>query len=113
MLVMLSGRMTFARLEHAVNATSAMLVTPLEIVTLVKLLHLSKATVWMQATLPGIVTLTRAEQPSNEHLPRLVTVPGMVTLTRTPLLRNAPHRMLLTGRPLMLVGMSTLPLVPL
>ena len=60
----------------------------------------------MLVTLLGIVTLVRLEQFSNTANPMLVTLSGIVTLVRAGC-SNASSPMVVTVRPLILVGMVT------
>ena len=65
----------------------------------------------MVVTLPGIVTLVRLVQSLNAYAPMLVTLAGIVTLVRLAAAKTGswPFPMMVTNRPLMLVGMVTAP----
>ncbi len=60
---MLLGMIMLLRLVQFRNAELAILVTPLEIITLTKLEQDEKAELPMLATVPGIAKLVRPKQP--------------------------------------------------
>ena len=108
MFVTLPPIATVASLSQSSNVDSAMPVTPLPMMTFVRTEHETNACSPRLVTLSGIVTLVRLEQASNAYAPMLVTLLGIVTLVKGwP--TNALSPMVVTGRPVIVAGMTTAP----
>jgi hypothetical protein len=102
---------TLVRLVQFAKVNTPRLLTPVGTVMLVRLLQPKNAPE-MLVTLSGIATLVRLMQLSSALLPRLVTVSGIVMLVRLVHSQNAMSPILVTGKPLIVSGMSTAPLGP-
>src|SRR5437870_3535139 len=88
-----------------------MKVTLLGMVTLVRLMHQPNAQFQILVTLLGMVTLVRLVQRTNAQFPMLLTLLGIVTLVRS-VSENALSPMAVTGRPVIVLGMTRLLFVP-
>jgi len=109
MEVMLLGRVTLVRRVHPKNACSAMEVRLLGRVTLVRPVHSWNAWLAMEVMLLGRVTLVRPVHPKNACWPMEVMLLGRVTLVNPVQLLNAWLPMEVTGRLLMVDGMTKMP----
>ena len=87
------------------NMLSSIVRTPLPIVAVVKLGISEKASTPSEVTEFGIVMELRRFWPNDDE-PMLTTLFGIVTDTRD-LLAKAPFPMLVTGCPLIVLGIST------
>ena len=88
-----------------------MLVKLLGSVTLVRLIQLPNAAAPMLVTLSGIITFDKPVPPK-AALPILLTLFGIMIWVRLMQPLNAESPMLVTGRPLIVSGIVTVPPIP-